>query len=361
MSHRLAFLAACSAALFLPAQDPMKEAPKGDAPQAAKPGPEHAILKLFEGDWSATIKCWEKPGAEPQTSKGSTQEKLVCNGFWLKSKVVGEYMGAPFQGFALTGYDPIKKKYLSLWIDTAGPYATTSEGTWDEKTRTLTTTGECTMPDGKAMKFRSTQTIESSGKRVEKSYGIGPDGKEFQMFEGIFEPSKVAQPLAIPAAAKKPDAAKPAPELALLEKFAGEWDCAISMTQPGAPAPIESQGSSKDVLVCNGQWLWTSFNGDFMGQPFEGHGVFGYDGKKQQYVGWWVDSIGPFLSTSHGTLSKDGKTLTCSGEGCCPQNGPIKTEEITTIEGDKRTCKMKSTKLDGSEAGSMTLVLTRKK
>jgi hypothetical protein len=135
-------LAAGSAFAQAPADKPKTEktdkaAPAaGEMPPAPKPGPEHEILKKSVGTWDATVEEMA-PGAPSKTSKGTETAKLV-GGLWLVSDFKSEMMGQPFEGHAVGGYDPTKKKYVGTWIDTMSPYLQTMEGTYDEKTATST-------------------------------------------------------------------------------------------------------------------------------------------------------------------------------------------------------------------------------
>ncbi|HEV3263156.1 MAG TPA: DUF1579 family protein, partial [Gemmataceae bacterium] len=84
--------------------------PVAAQPAPPKPGPEHKMLKQFEGDWDATV------AMGGQESKASSSYKLGLGGFWLTHDFRGEFGGQKFHGRGTTGYDPIKKKYVSTWI-----------------------------------------------------------------------------------------------------------------------------------------------------------------------------------------------------------------------------------------------------
>jgi hypothetical protein len=86
---------------------------------------------------------------------------------------------------------------------------------------------------------------------------------------------------------------KPTPQHLALAKEAGTWDATVeSFENPGAP-PIVTKGSEVSKMAQGGLWLVTEFHGTFMDQPFEGHGITGYDPAKQKYFGVWTDSMTP--------------------------------------------------------------------
>jgi hypothetical protein len=151
-------------ALFVPAGFAQQEMPK--------PGPEHERLKKFEGTWDATIKT---PGGE---SKGTMMYKLDVGGFWLLSSFKASFGGQPFEGRGADGYDPMKKKYVSAWIDSMSPILMTFEGTLDKDGKTLTQIGEGPpVTDGKLTKLKSVTEMKDDDTMVFTMSARDKDGK----------------------------------------------------------------------------------------------------------------------------------------------------------------------------------------
>jgi len=139
------------------------------------PGAEHARLKKLEGTWDAVMT--EQDGKK---SKGEMIYKMECGGLWLASDYKGVHAGKPFHGKGLDSYDPATKKYVGIWVDSMITSPLRVEGTYDEKTKTSTCTGECQGPDGKPMKMKMvTKTIDDDHETFEM-FMIGPDGKEMK-------------------------------------------------------------------------------------------------------------------------------------------------------------------------------------
>src|SRR3989442_2762714 len=97
-----------------------------------KPGPEHAFLKEGEGVWDATAKSMGKE------SKGTLSCKMALNGLWLLEQYQGEVEGVAFEGRGATSYDPAKKKFVNVWIDSMVTSPMISEGTYDKEKKILT-------------------------------------------------------------------------------------------------------------------------------------------------------------------------------------------------------------------------------
>ena len=112
--------------------------------QIPKPGPEHEMLAKRAGDW-------EVSGA----GEGKSTSKMMLGGLWLETTFKGNFAGMDFEGRGLDTYDPAKKKYISIWVDSMGTSPMILEGTYDKEKKTLTMEGEGPMPDGSTGKYTS--------------------------------------------------------------------------------------------------------------------------------------------------------------------------------------------------------------
>lgn len=142
-----------------------------------KPTAEHAILEQLAGEWDATMKM-DFPGVQP--SKGTMSTKLGMNGLWL----VGDYktdnfMGSPFTGHALTGYDPEKGKYVGTWIDSMTMALGVQEGTYDAATKTLTMESKGLDPmSGEEVTMKMVTKVQDKDHHTFEMYSPGPDGSD---------------------------------------------------------------------------------------------------------------------------------------------------------------------------------------
>ncbi len=155
---------------------------------------------------------------------------------------------------------------------------------------------------------------------------------------------------------------KPGPEHQALAKRVGTWDVVVKMwMQPDAPAQ-ESKGTTKSTMILDGRYLQDDFTGTFMGQPFKGMGITGFDRMEKQYHTTWIDSMSTTMMQMSGTSDDNGKTVTSTGEMLCPMN----KERIAFRQVEKRTSddaftvEMYNT-VNGKESKSMELSYTRAK
>jgi hypothetical protein len=155
------------------AQEKKKEQQQPPAPQ---PGPEHSHLAAQAGTWDCVV-----TGADGKKSKAVSTSRMECGGLWLVSDFKGDMDGKPFQGRGLDSYDPAKKKYVGVWVDSMVTTPLFFEGTRDAATKTTTSTCECPGPDGKPMKMRAVSKEIDNDHATFEMYMTGPDGKEAKM------------------------------------------------------------------------------------------------------------------------------------------------------------------------------------
>jgi hypothetical protein len=119
----------------------------------AKTNENHKLLSSLDGSWNFTIKFWMNPdpNAKPQESKGTATRKSVMDGRYVVMDVTGKMqMPGPdgkmkestFKGMGIDGYDNVKKKFVSSWVDNMGTGIQSAEGTYDPATKAFTYTSE---------------------------------------------------------------------------------------------------------------------------------------------------------------------------------------------------------------------------
>lgn len=171
-----------------PAQDDKKGAPEaGMTPemmQAMSPGDQHKLLASLAGKWTETVKFKMTPDAPESEAKGTVEYEVIMGGRWVVQKVKSEMEGMPFEGMGVHGYDNMKKKYVSVWMDNMGTGMMQSEGMADASGKTINFTWEYADPmsGGKTKKGRSMMHIEKD-KVVYEMFDAGPDGKEFRCLQ----------------------------------------------------------------------------------------------------------------------------------------------------------------------------------
>ena len=98
----------------------------------------------------------------------------------------------------------------------------------------------------------------------------------------------------------------------VLMEEVSKWDAEVTMFMgPEGPYDPPSKSKAQETNRMVGDfWLVSDFKGSFEGLPFAGHALFGYDTKKQRFVGTWVDSFTPTPMRMVGTYDEKTKTTT---------------------------------------------------
>ena len=121
------------------------------------PGDIHKMIARYDGTWNEDVTVWMQPGNPPSVSKSTAVNTMIMGGRYQESKISGNIMGMPFEGFSLLGYDNIKKVFTSTWVDNFGTGTMTMEGTWDDATKTIILKGKSLDPmSGKDMDEKET-------------------------------------------------------------------------------------------------------------------------------------------------------------------------------------------------------------
>lgn len=150
--------------------------------KAGTPGDAHKKLDAFAGSWTVKATFWPVPGADPMTMNGSSESHWTMGGRYLEENFKGDFMGMPFEGHGVTGYDNIKKQYWGSWIDNMSTAMMTSTGSGDGSTFTFSGS----MPDamtGKDAPINQKVTVTDADHHSMEMWGPGPDGKMFKSMQ----------------------------------------------------------------------------------------------------------------------------------------------------------------------------------
>lgn len=151
-----------------PAADPQKAAAAKQMEVAIAPGAAHKALEPFVGEWTAEVKAWMAPSQPPTVSKGTAKATWILDGRYVQEEFSGDFMGQPFRGMSLTGYDNVRGKYRSMWVDNMSTTIVTSEGDLDATGKVLTFNGDyaCAMTGEKNKQTKMISRIVNKDKHI---------------------------------------------------------------------------------------------------------------------------------------------------------------------------------------------------
>ncbi|HSN05455.1 MAG TPA: DUF1579 domain-containing protein [Nitrospira sp.] len=149
----------------------------------AMPGEPHKLFAGLAGSWTTTTKEWMEPGKPPMESTGSVEMKMLLEGRFLQQEFSGTMMGQPYSGVGLSGYDNLRKRYVSTWIDSMGTGIFMMEGTASADGKTITLKGQHPELGGGQMTHRAVWKIIDPNSQTFEMYGAHGHGKEMKMME----------------------------------------------------------------------------------------------------------------------------------------------------------------------------------
>lgn len=144
----------------------------------AAPGPEHKHMEALAGNWKTVSKHWMQPGAEPSVSEGTCKNEWVLGGRYMQATYKSDFMGQPFEGVGISGYDRAQKRYFSMWIDNMSTQPMMDTGSYDESSKTFTYKGHFMMPEVGKIKSKTVIRVIDANKHVMMMYHAMPGEDE---------------------------------------------------------------------------------------------------------------------------------------------------------------------------------------
>jgi Protein of unknown function (DUF1579) len=142
----------------------------------ARPNANHNLLGELAGTWNYLLKISMGPNKPPVETNGVVVRQPIMGGrYFLADFDVemlpgadGKLEKANFKGKSIEGYDNVKEKFISIWIDNASTGPTIFEGSYDPASRTFTYTGETEPKPGQKTKVREViKVIDSNHYNLE--------------------------------------------------------------------------------------------------------------------------------------------------------------------------------------------------
>lgn len=129
---------------------------------------------------------------------------------------------------------------------------------------------------------------------------------------------------------------KPTDAHKVLAGEAGVWDADLKMYFQGPDGPPTEYKAVETIdLVSGGLYSSSTFRCKMGDRDFEGHGLFGYDPRSKEYVGFWVDNFSSIPQQMKGKYDAEKKTLTMFGTlANADASEEMKQKQVTTFVDD---------------------------
>jgi hypothetical protein len=150
----------------------------------------------------------------------------------------------------------------------------------------------------------------------------------------------------------------------MMAREAGVWDAKVQMwPAPGAPA-VESTATETCEMLGD-FWMTARFEGDMGGVPFAGLSQTGFDPESGDYIGTWIDTMVPQLTSMRGQydVAKHELTMLTEVFKCCMTGANKRLKMVTTYVDDDHKHFEIHEQADGSDEWrkSMAIDYTRRK
>ena len=149
--------------LLLAAENsPLPRPDEARSADVAKANANHQLLGELAGTWNYILKISIGPNKPPIETNGVVVRQPIMDGRYYVADfnvemlpgADGKLQHAKFKGKSIEGYDNVKQKFVSVWIDNASTAVTTFEGNYDPATRTFNYRSETEPHPGKKTKVR---------------------------------------------------------------------------------------------------------------------------------------------------------------------------------------------------------------
>ena len=164
-----------------------------DDPSAMLPpwmrlGEDHAQLAKSVGKYDVTGQYWMGPDGPAMPWTAKAERKMILGGRYLQETMTADFMGQPFEGWLIQGYDTVAKEHFTIWMDSTSPIVATSRGKAVDGVLKMTGDGPDQMT-GQPKKTKS-EIREEGDKVMLTMWDVLPDGKSFKSMELTYTPAK---------------------------------------------------------------------------------------------------------------------------------------------------------------------------
>ena len=135
--------------------------------EAGTPNENHALLNYMVGKWRCTAEMF---GPMASVSQGKCESRWILDNRYVETSYQGDMMDMPYSGAGVTGYDNIKKKFFSTWLDSMSTSLFIQYGHYDPAKKTFTYAGKFDDPMGGVQKSKTTIQLVSNDKHIMTMY-----------------------------------------------------------------------------------------------------------------------------------------------------------------------------------------------
>lgn len=141
----------------------------------------------------------------------------------------------------------------------------------------------------------------------------------------------------------------------------GTWNCDMTFWEEANGKPQKATSTANIKMVLGGRYQEANYQGNMMGQPFEGKSTLAYNNASKEYTTTFIDNMGTGMMVATGKYDDKTKSMELKGDMVNPLNGkktPYR-EVYTIVDPTTRKLEMFDTK-NGEEYKSMEIIMKKK-
>lgn len=146
-----------------------------------------------------------------------------------------------------------------------------------------------------------------------------------------------------------------------LAALVGTWESDVKFWMDPSAEPLTSKGTITYEMIMDGRYLREEVKSDFMGQPFNGLGTYGFNNVTGQLEASWIDDMSTGVYTYQGSIGESGNEFVLTGTYTDPvSNEKRETRSVMRIVSPNELHYETYETRDGKEVKTMEITSTRK-
>lgn len=154
-----------------------------DMMAAGAPGAEHKAMADRAGTWKVEGMMWMAPDTEAMPMTATAKTEAILGGRFLVEEFKSSFMGEPFEGRLIQGYDNLTNEHWTVWTDnmSTGCYISRGTETKPGHVEFHGTAADILTPEGRPT--RMTTTDNGDGTYTMMMFDTRKDSGEFKVME----------------------------------------------------------------------------------------------------------------------------------------------------------------------------------
>ena len=136
----------------------------------------HAEIAKSVGEYDVAVEMYW-PGGKVEKAVATAKREMILKGFYLRETFSMKTPNGAFEGIATAGYDTVRKKLFSSWVDNSSPVMDVMYGEVKDGKIVMTGKGP-NMMTGELEGKKSVSEATDAGSLITTFYKVNAEGKE---------------------------------------------------------------------------------------------------------------------------------------------------------------------------------------